>query len=271
MRIRKTQIGFTLIELLVVVAIIAALIAILLPSLSASREVARRAVCGANQRSIAQASNMYAMANKGDFIICRGRQVTHGFDLAGSNVHNNRPDDRQVDWVEQWANLGLMGGKDSLGRREPSKVWDCPSRRGFKSLWYTPASPDSLLVGYQYFGGIETWTNPFGSYTSRSPVKLASSNGRWALSADTTMKIDFVWGGGSSWFADQPSHTENYDTGTAPEGHNQSYVDGSVEWIDFDDLMFVHTWGNSSRVVFMMQEDLGDYNPPAGAMADVFK
>ncbi|MEM7681229.1 MAG: prepilin-type N-terminal cleavage/methylation domain-containing protein [Planctomycetota bacterium] len=52
--------GFTLIELLVVIAIIALLIGILLPVLSSARESARQIQCGANVRSMVQASINFA-------------------------------------------------------------------------------------------------------------------------------------------------------------------------------------------------------------------
>ncbi len=59
--------GFTLIELLVVVAIIALLISILLPSLARAREIAKRAVCASNLRSIGQAIKVYANDNQDYF------------------------------------------------------------------------------------------------------------------------------------------------------------------------------------------------------------
>jgi len=55
--------GFTLIELLVVIAIIALLVSILMPSLQQAKDLATRAKCGVNLRSIGVATNMYADDN----------------------------------------------------------------------------------------------------------------------------------------------------------------------------------------------------------------
>ncbi|MCP4245569.1 MAG: prepilin-type N-terminal cleavage/methylation domain-containing protein [bacterium] len=57
---RGRRSGFTLVELLVVVSIIALLISILLPSLRCAREQTKSAVCIANLKGIATASNVYA-------------------------------------------------------------------------------------------------------------------------------------------------------------------------------------------------------------------
>ncbi|MBS3072111.1 DUF1559 domain-containing protein [Candidatus Pacearchaeota archaeon] len=57
--------GFTLIELLVVVSIIGVLAGILLPALGAGKEAARKAVCGANLKSIGTASQTYSTDYKG--------------------------------------------------------------------------------------------------------------------------------------------------------------------------------------------------------------
>jgi prepilin-type N-terminal cleavage/methylation domain-containing protein len=52
--------GFTLVELLVVVAILSLLLAMLLPVMGDARELARRAACGANLRSLSQAGSLHA-------------------------------------------------------------------------------------------------------------------------------------------------------------------------------------------------------------------
>lgn len=54
-----TKMGFTLIELLVVAGVVALLLSILLPSLAATRRLAKSTDCLANLRSLAMAAQMY--------------------------------------------------------------------------------------------------------------------------------------------------------------------------------------------------------------------
>lgn len=88
MNARKSRIAFTLIELLVVVAIVALLISILLPSLSAARENARLARCGAQLRQLGVAIHAYAAENRG--MIPRGPDPLNPFDLVSSAFATNQ-------------------------------------------------------------------------------------------------------------------------------------------------------------------------------------
>lgn len=59
---RPRKVGFTLVELLVVVAIIALLLGILLPAINRAREIANRAVSGANIRGVLQSMQIYSQS-----------------------------------------------------------------------------------------------------------------------------------------------------------------------------------------------------------------
>ena len=60
---RRKLNAFTLIELLVVIVVMAVLIGILMPAQSRVRLQAKRTVCGAHLKSLAQAGVLYATDN----------------------------------------------------------------------------------------------------------------------------------------------------------------------------------------------------------------
>ncbi|MBI1373027.1 MAG: prepilin-type N-terminal cleavage/methylation domain-containing protein [Phycisphaera sp.] len=263
--------GFTLVELLVVVAIIALLISILLPSMVHARESAKRTVCASNLHQISVAATMYTNENQGVYFICRGRQVQNAFNPGNMKVHRNRPNDAKVDWIRAMSTVSLVidQGEGYKGGWLPSPIWDCPSR-DFKSQW-EPAFPQ-MIIGYQYFGGIEKWDNPFaGTITARSPVELHNSKPGWVLAADATGKMAGSWGGDrESAYGGMPSH-KDLAGGYFPAGGNQVTVDGAAEWVDFKDQIFIHSWGGWNRIYLFQQKDLGGWTPPEGAYGPAFK
>jgi prepilin-type N-terminal cleavage/methylation domain-containing protein len=239
--------GFTLIELLVVVAIIAILAALLLPALGRAKEKARRVKCLSNLRQVAVACTIYANDNQDRLISCVGTPGSYWSHLAITSPAR-----------DLWASIGLP-----VQTNAPSgSIWSCPGRPTFPI--YDPPY-NQWVLGYQYFGGIDTWNNPAGKFRSCSPVKLSQSKGTWALAADATMKVDGIWGfvERATAYEDMPQHTARRGMNQVPEGGNASYADGSAHWTKFQKMFYLNRWGNNdTRMGYWYQEDLGDCDTP---------
>jgi prepilin-type N-terminal cleavage/methylation domain-containing protein len=119
--------GFTLVELLVVIGIIAVLVAMLMPTLSRSREAARRVVCLSNLRQVHTAFHFYALANH-DRVPIGYRTASKQFNsMVFSSTAGNR-----------WVLFGLLY---SSGLINEPRILFCPSENNPKFMFATAQNP----------------------------------------------------------------------------------------------------------------------------------
>lgn len=233
--------AFTLIELLVVIAIISILATILIPSLVAAKELALRASCATNLRSIGSALFMYATDHQGLFPSGSG-------DPDGVLGPSGVP-------VAGWSGAAAFAWLTPIGYYGQAQI--DPYIGGNAAMMFCPGNSEKAWVesmknnwlsttaiggdiGYFAWCGREYceypgWTKlPF---LPNSPMSSGDANASWLLMGDVNTN-NFGVGPGYN------NHGED-------EGGNWLFVGGNVDWIQREKLTEVYISKWQTQIQFM--------------------
>lgn len=236
--------AFTRVDLAVVLATLTVIAVMLLPALAATQDRSNRALCQYRLRQVGVVATLYA-ADNGDNVMTARAGIPNTVSLSGTNA-----------------------SKYGLRTNDYNSIWTCPNRPTLP-LYEASALPPQWVIGYQYFGGLTTWNSPFGTFPARSPIKLSQAKPYWTLASDPMIKIGSFWASQAvspmdpryGVYTNIPPHwTTN---GKVPQGGNQVFCDGSVQWIDLEKMYLLTGWAGAYGSAYCaFYQDSKDFTAP---------
>jgi prepilin-type N-terminal cleavage/methylation domain-containing protein/prepilin-type processing-associated H-X9-DG protein len=244
--------GFTLIELLVVIAVIAVLMGILMPALSAVREQGRRTQCGQNEKNTGLGLFLYANDYNGNLPL---NEVDRWlFDVSywtTDIILASGGFDRHIFYCPSWAQRDSIifwrygenlsaGTPEDFERPEPTAVAtrkDYHRIMGYYWLLDTKAGRPNPPMSTT---GRKEWVRSVIK-TKAAPAKVEMITDVTASNGPNRDTADFAGATGGCWTRWQVTDRSNHiKKGTHATGGNILFVDGHVQWRQFEEME--HRW-----------------------------